>query len=165
MFVFSLRTSKKRMILILGIIVAVLLLVFAVMNHDMPVANDGAISLKASNGQERLAFLSQFGWEAEEDPVRVEEVIIPTQFNAVYENYNKLQLTQNFDLTKYAGKTAKKWTYRIRNFPGYGENSEYIQANILVCDGVVIGGDICSVEENGFMRSFDFPEPGEQYVE
>ncbi len=165
MFVFSLRANKKRLLLILAGVVAALLVLYFAVNRDSPVTNDGAISLKASNEQERLAFLSQFGWEVDEDPVAVEEVIIPTQFNSVYEKYNQLQLSQNFDLTKYAGKTAKKWTYRIKNYPGYGADSDLIQANVLVCENAVIGGDICDLQHDGFMRGFDFPEQGEQLVE
>ena len=165
MFVFSLRANRKKLLLILVDIVVILIVAFVSISGDSPVANDGAISLKASNEQERLAFLSQFGWAVKEDPVAVEEVIIPTEFNEVYERYNQLQLSQNFDLTKYAGKTAKKWTYTIKNYPGYGENSDYIQANILVYEGAVIGGDVSSLEQDGFMRTFDFPEQGEQLVE
>ena len=165
MFVLSLRANKKRLVLILaGVAVALLVLFFAV-NRNTPAANDGAISLKASDAGERLAFLSQFGWEVDEDPVKVEEVIIPAEFNSVYEKYNQLQLEQNFDLTKYAGRTAKKWTYKIKNYPGYGEDCDFIHANILVCEGAVIGGDVSSQEQNGFMRGFDFPEQGEQRVE
>ncbi len=165
MFVLSLRANKKRLVFILAGIVAVLLVIYFAVNRESPAVNDGAISLKASDAGERLAFLSQFGWEVDEDPVKVEEVIIPTEFNSVYEKYNQLQIGQNFDLTKYAGKTAKKWTYKIKNYPGYGADSDFIHANILVCEGAVIGGDVSSQEQNGFMRGFDFPEQGEQLVE
>ena len=165
MFVLSLRANKKRLVFILAGIVAVLLIIYFAVNRESPTVNDGAISLKAADAGERLAFLSQFGWEVDEDPVKVEEVIIPTEFNSVYEKYNQLQIGQNFDLTKYAGKTAKKWTYRIKNYPGYGADCDFIHANILVCEGAVIGGDVSSQEHNGFMRGFDFPEQGEQLDE
>ncbi len=158
MLVLSLKANKKRLIILLCALVVILSVVYVAINRDAPVVNDGAISLKASNEEERLAFLSQFGWEVSEDPVAVEEVIIPTQFNEVYEKYNQLQISQNFDLTKYAGKTAKKWTYEVKNYPGYGADSGLIRANILVCDGVIIGGDVSSIEENGFMQTFDLPE-------
>ena len=165
MFVLSLRTHKKSLILGLSCVVIALLVLYFAVNREAPVVNDGAISLKASTQQERLAFFSQFGWDVDEDPVKVEEVVIPTEFNEVYAKYNQLQIKQNFDLTKYAGKTVKKWTYRIKNYPGYGTDSDFIHANILVCEGAVIGGDVSSLEQNGFMRTFDFPEQGEQLVE
>ena len=36
-------------------------------------------------------------------------------------------------------------TYEITNYTGY-ENTGFIHANILVYDGKVIGGDVCSTE-------------------
>ena len=113
-----------------------------------------------SQSVERLgtrAFLSQFGWDIEEDPVEVAEVIIPAEFDRGYEKYNEIQKAQNLDLTPYAGKRAKRWTYNIKNYPGYEGDSGTVQANILVYEGAVIGGDICSTELDGFMQGFDFP--------
>ena len=69
---------------------------------------------QASNASERAAFLSQFGWEIEEDPVEVAEVINPAEFDRGYEKYNEIQKAQNLDLTPYAGKRAKRWTYNIK---------------------------------------------------
>ena len=71
--------------------------------------------------------------------------------------YNEIQKAQNLDLTPYAGKRAKRWTYNIKNYPGYEGDSGTVQANILVYEGAVIGGDICSTELDGFMQGFDFP--------
>ncbi len=157
MFIVSLKANKKRLLIILCCIFALLLTLFIVFKGEAPVVNDGAINLKASNESERLTFLSQFGWDVDPDPVKVEEVIIPTEFNEVYEKYNQLQISQNFDLTAYAGKCVKKWTYAVKNYPDYPEESGFVQANMLVLDGVVIGGDVSSIEENGFMNTFDFP--------
>ena len=56
-------------------------------------------------------------------------------------------------MTEFAGERAKCWTYTVKNYEGY-ENQECIHANILVYDGKVIGGDICSVELDGFMHGF-----------
>ena len=44
---------------------------------------------------------------------------------------------QNLDLTPYAGKRAKRWTYNIKNYPGYEGDSGTVQANILVYEGDV----------------------------
>ena len=116
------------------------------------------IVLKASDTKERVAFLSQFGWEVSEDPLEVAEVIIPTEFDETYKAYNDIQKKQGFDLEKYKGTRVKRWTYEIKNYPGYAGNSGCIRANILVCDGNVIGGDICSVELDGFMHGFKVKE-------
>ena len=65
-------------------------------------------SIQAGENEQRIDFLKQFGWEVEQEPVSIEEIVIPQQFNQVYERYNELQKTQGMDLTKYAGKTVKK---------------------------------------------------------
>lgn len=165
MLVISLKANKKRLVVLAVITVVLMILAISVFGGAKQVADTSAISYKAGNNEQRLAFLSQFGWKVEEDPVSVEEVIIPINFNKIYESYNELQKSQDLDLTKYAGETAKKWTYQVKNYPGYGEDSDCIRANLLVFEGVIIGGDISNIEQDGFMRTFDFPEQGEQLVE
>ncbi len=159
MFVYSVKTSKMKIAVLLAAVAVVAAgIVFVALRGGQPAANDGAISLKAGNAQERVAFLSQFGWKITEDPVEVAEVIIPAEFDEVYTKYNELQKAQNFDLQPYSTMRVKRWTYEVLNYPGYENRSGVVQANLLICDGVVIGGDICSVELDGFMQGFDFPE-------
>ena len=157
MFVFSLRANKKRVILMAVLLVSIALGLFFTRNSDLPVTDDSGISLKAADAEQRVAFLSQFGWEIEEDPVQVEEIVIPAEFDETYEKYNEIQLAQNMDLSAYAGKTAKKWTYTVKNYPGYETENSCIRANLIVFDGAVVGGDISSLEQGGFMQGFDFP--------
>lgn len=107
----------------------------------------------AEDAAGRIAFLSQFGWEVVPDPVEVREIIIPAEFDAAYEKYNEIQKEHGLDLSDYSAQRAKRWTYEVKNYPGY-ENSGLVQANIFVLDGKVIGGDICSLETDGFMHSF-----------
>ncbi len=157
MFVFSVKSSKLKLaLLILFVAAAVILL--SVFSKDAPAAKDGAISLKAGNAAERVAFLSQFGWEFDEDPAEVAEVIIPEEFDEEYKKYNDIQLGQNLDLAPYAGKRVKRWTYSIKNYPGYESKPGSVYGNILVYNGAVIGGDVCSTEINGFIQGFDPPE-------
>ncbi|MDR2753070.1 MAG: DUF4830 domain-containing protein [Oscillospiraceae bacterium] len=116
------------------------------------------VRLAAATAQERLTFLSQFGWEVAEDPLEVSEVIIPAQFDETYGKYNEIQKAQNLDLAKYAGKRVKRWTYEIKNYPGYEKKPGVVQANLLIEKGLVVGGDICSLELGGFLHGFDFPQ-------
>ena len=106
--------------------------------------------------EERLQYLAQFGWSVHEEPVSVQEIFIPAQFGDVYNNYNAIQLAQGFDLLPYAGRSVKKWVYAVTNYPGYAQSEAYVQATLLVCQGIIIGGDICSVELDGFMHGFDY---------
>lgn len=157
MFVYSVKSSKIKMVLLITVIVLAIGALFLLSRGDKSAANDGGISLKAGNAEERIAFLSQFGWEVKEDPVEVTEILIPAEFDQTYENYNKIQKGQDLDLSLYAGKRVKRWTYEIKNYPGYENKDGTVQANILVFNGLVIGGDISSLELNGFMQGFDFP--------
>lgn len=155
MFVYSVKSNQIRFFLIvLFIIVSIAAIVILAKNGNVESAAAVKPSLDASTEEERLAFLGGFGWQADKGSEEVTEVIIPEEFDEVYLSYNELQKQQGFDLQDYAGKRVKRWTYTVTNYPGY-ENKPCIRANILVLDGKVIGGDICSVELDGFMHAFD----------
>ena len=165
MFICSFKTSKVK--LAAGFFVAVAavcLLVSTAVRTASPAIAPGGINLAAEDSRQRIDFLKQFGWEVREDPLEVSEIIIPMEFNAVYQSYNELQLKQGFDLTAYGGKRVKRWTYAVTNYPNYDETADCIHADILVCDGRVIGGDICSVELNGFMHGFEMQSAPETTV-
>lgn len=158
MFVYSVKTSKAKIAALLIGVCAVIIALFLVIGRGKrPVADDSAVNYKASTAAERTAFLSQFGWKISEDPVEICEVIIPEDFEAGYSEYAEMNKAQGFDLEPYKGMRAKKWTYDILNYPGLENKSGIIQANILIFEGRVIGGDICSLEEGGFINGFDFP--------
>ena len=82
------------------------------------------------------------------------EIVIPEEFDDVYLRYNELQKKQGLDLSKYRSKRVKRWTYIIKNYPGYSETDDCVRINLLVFDGCVIGGDVSSVELDGFMHTF-----------
>ena len=153
MFVYSVQ-SKHIKALALGMFVVFTVISLMVLSRESKMtSNDGSINLKASTHEDRMSFVSQFGWEVEEEPIEIKEIIIPTEFDDTYNAYNQIQKEQGFDLLEYAGERAKRWTYIVKNYEGY-ENKESIHINILVHDGIVIGGDVCSVELDGFMHGF-----------
>ena len=84
---------------------------------------------------------------------KVEKVAAKTNEQRIsfFEKYNEIQKQQGCDLSKYAGKRCKRYTYVIENYPGQAEG---VRANILVYKNKVIGGDVCSVELDGFMHGF-----------
>ena len=158
MFIYAVKSSKKKLAVIAGgvaVLIAVLILILIRAGSAPSAANPGDISIRAENEQERIAFLSQYGWDVREEPVKVEEVLIPNEFDDVYTNYNEIQLKQGFDLNPYKGCRAKRWTYTILNYPdsdGIQPTDGSVRANLLIYDGVVIGGDVCSVALDGFMH-------------
>ena len=162
MFVYSVKTSKSKIIALVIAIVAIIVAVVVVAGKsNAPAAADSQINIKAENAEQRAAFLSQFGWEFMPDPVEVTEVIVPSDFSKGYTEYAEMNKAAGFDLEPYKGLRAKRWTYEILNYPGYENKTGYIRANVLVYEGMVIGGYICSLEQNGFMHSFEKPEAGQ----
>lgn len=153
MFVFSVHKRQIKMALLVLCIAAVAVAFFVVSNQGVEAAKEAQMNVRAATAEERVAYLSQFGWSVEDDPVEVSEVIIPETFDDTYTQYNELQKAQGFDLSVYAGKRVKRWIYRVTNYPGF-ENCDCIQATLLVFDGQIIGGDVCSTELDGFMHGF-----------
>ena len=102
MFVFSVRANKPKIIVALCVLAAVMILLTVVFSTgDNPVTKGKDISSKAADSAERIAFLSQFGWKINEEPVEVTEVIIPSEFNDTYTSYNEIQKKQSMNLEPY----------------------------------------------------------------
>ncbi len=157
MFVFSVNPKKTvRYFLPVGVIAvaAAFFLFFNIERGAASAASGNALSYRAGTKEERLGFISQFGWEVSEEPAEVREIVIPDVFDEVYENYNELQKKQELDLSLYCGKRVKRWTYTVINYPGYPEGDDSVRINLLVFDGRVVGGDVSSVELDGFMHTF-----------
>ncbi len=153
MFVYSVKTKQLKVLLLVSFVLFTAVSLFILSRESQETVSSNEIILSAETHDERMKFISQFGWEVDEEPVQVKEVIIPTEADDVYNAYNDIQRSQSFDLTEYAGERAKCWTYTVKNYEGY-ENQECIHINMLVYDGKVIGGDVCSVELDGFMHGF-----------
>ena len=106
---------------------------------------------KIRSNEDRIAFLSQFGWQVEPTPTESTTVTIPAEFDKVFASYNELQRRQGLDLSGYASRTVERYTYKITNYEGYDGT---VQANLLISRGRVIGGDVCSADINGFIHGF-----------
>lgn len=154
MRVVTFKTTRKSIFFtLLGITAAFALVVTLIGSFAGRETSGKGESVAAASNSQRVAFLTQYGWTVTEEPVEVREIVIPETFGDVYNNYNKIQLEQGFDLTAYQGKSVKRYTYMVTNYPGY-EEKECILANLLVDGDNVIGGDICSTELDGFMHTF-----------
>lgn len=156
MFVISLNSEKLKKYFIIALACALTTIggIISVNSESAPAAKVGGVNMRASTAEERIAFFSQFGYEISEDPLEVKEVVIPAEFDETYESYNEIQKSQGLDLAKYRGKRVKMWSYAIKNYPGYENTDGTIRGNILVFDGIVVGGDISNIELGGFMRGF-----------
>lgn len=154
MFLVSLKSLKGKLFLLISAVAAIVI-VFAVIsnseNAEITEPTDGTLNFSASTEEDRMNFITSLGLTVESDPSGVTEIIIPEEFNETFTNYNEIQKQSGLDLEPYKGCTVKKWTYTVTNYPGY-EGTQSIKINLLVYKGKIIGGDICSLELDGFMK-------------
>lgn len=157
MFLVSLKSLKGKLMLLIAVVIAAVVLCVVLTDKNSPdnsessVQTDSALNYSAETHEQRMDFISQLGLKVNPEPESVGDVIIPQEFDDVYTEYNKLQKSAGLNLEPYKGCTVKKWTYNVTNYPEY-ENSSAIRINLLVYKGKIIGGDICSVELDGFMQ-------------
>lgn len=160
MFLVSLKSLKGKLILLVCVVVAAVVLC-VVFSSDKEITPDESmtglvhseLNFSASTEEERMRFIGQLGFTAKESPESVGDVLIPEEFDDIYTAYNELQKECGLDLSRYKGVSVKKWTYILTDYPGY-EDKDCIRINMLIYKGKIIGGDICSVELDGFMHSF-----------
>ncbi len=153
MFVYSVKSGHIKTVFLVMFAVITVISLAVLSKESSSTSADGEQVFTAADNTQRLSFISNYGWEVDEEAVEVKEVVIPEELDDTYTAYNEIQKSQGFDLTLYAGRRVKRWTYIINNYEGY-ENRDCIRINILVCDDIIIGGDVCSVELDGFMHGF-----------
>jgi len=105
--------------------------------------------------QDRLDYLQKWGWLTAEEPASVEEVLLPETFDGAYADYLALQESQGFDLAACAGKTVKRYTYAVTNFPGLQKD---VWASLLVWKKTVVGGEIFCSQGDGFTLGLAYPQ-------
>ena len=161
MFVYSMRASTVRFFGVIFVALAALVTLVALVPELQPVAAVGEVTESESlrfdgirSNEERVAFLSQFGWEVTPEATESTTVTIPREFDKVFAAYNELQRAQGLDLSDFGGRTVERYTYTVTNYQGYEGT---VLANLLVYRGRVIGGDICSADASGFLHGFSAP--------
>ena len=133
--------KKRALIVLVGAALVLCALIRAVA--------DGSGPRVKTNG-DRVKFLADLGWQVDEQPLSVSEVVIPMEFSDVYRKFNELQTEQGYDLADHQGERTVIYAYRVRNYAGYDGP---VIAELYVAGGRVIGGDIHSLALDGFMHS------------
>jgi hypothetical protein len=155
MFYFSTHVTKKKIAVIFAcLLIPVLIAALSSwINSNPEKLKEQSLSseISASTREERIAFLSEYGWIADGNTESICEATIPSPDDSVFSEYLNLQKSQGFSLEQFAGRDAVQYTYKITNYP---ENPDYVYANILVLDGIVIGGDIHDSRVGGFVEGF-----------
>ncbi len=103
--------------------------------------------------KERTDVLKGFGWEVSDTPIESEAIRLPGQMDAVYSEYNKIQKKAGLSLENYLGMAAVRYTYEVKNHTNGGAHQ--VRANLIVCEGKVIAGDIMITAIDGFMHALN----------
>ena len=144
MFAVDFRAPKRRIILITLVIMAILL-VGAVFRLDIsPQTSESETS--GTDSFSVADYIASFGFETDESTCVIDEIIVPTEFNDVYENYNAIQKEQGFDLSSYKGKTLSRYTLEVTN---YTEKEKEVFAEVLTYRGKVVAADIYCTNAEG----------------
>lgn len=158
MLIVTAKMPKRK--LTLGVGLAALLCCCAIaLNFGQAMGREASASALPSpkgvkSNQDRVDYLSAYGWQVSEDPIATQELLIPEDMDESYREYLTLQNGQGFDLQKYAGKRVKRYTYEVFNYPT-GEAG--VQANLLIYKNTVIGGEVLSPQLDGFLHGLAMP--------
>ena len=146
------KVNLKKILIVAAVIVGVILVLLRFSGDDTePTAGKALMDTNDA----RVQFLTDCGWQVAASPVESTQVKIPKEMTEVFRRYNALQISQGYDLTRYAGKEVMRYVYRVDNYPGA---TEPVYATLLVYKNQVIGGDITDTAANGAIRGFQMPK-------
>ena len=153
---FDLTAKMRRFKLLIIAILAVFLIIFAVsfLFREKVTVSAFSQSTVADTAEKRISFLTYFGWDVDDESESSQNIVIPRTFPPVYDEYNKIQLSQGCDLRDYSGLEVVRYTYEVKNYPNY---DGAVYAELLVYKNVIIGGDIHSAALDGFIHGLSFP--------
>lgn len=156
MFIVTARVPRKKLLagsvtVLCCCLVIATALILTLGGQAVPTS---AESSGVRSNEDRVAYLNELGWQVSDTPVTTEELLIPETFDESYDAYLALQAQQGFDLTKYAGKRVKRYTYDVTN---YSDSGVGVQAALLVYKNKVIGGQLQAAD-----GSFVLPLSGQQ---
>ncbi len=107
------------------------------------------------SAENRLDYLAEWGWQVAEEPLSVEELLIPEILDDSYAEYMALQQSQGFDLNALTGERVKRYSYAVLNYP---TGEEGVQLNLLIYNNTVVGGEVLSPQLDGFLHGLAMPE-------
>ncbi|MBQ3692540.1 MAG: DUF4830 domain-containing protein [Clostridia bacterium] len=96
---------------------------------------------------QRIHFLTQLGYTVNSSSEESENIKIPEEFGDVYNRYNELQKQSGTNLLNYRGADCVRYTYT--------EEGSDRRFNLIVYEGRIIGGDVCTVALDGEMSALE----------
>lgn len=101
-----------------------------------------------------VEYLQELGWQVESDPIETLDLQLPQQLTESWGDYAAMQDEQGFPFTDYAGQPIRRYTFRVTNYPGVESG---VQANLYLCEDVLIGGDVVATGKGGFQHGLAYP--------
>jgi len=153
MFITSIKLTKQKMIG--AVVIAGLLLVGLIIwiassgGNNVEPAGNLPSTRNIRTEQDRVDFLNAAGWQVSDVGAQSQEVLIPSVFDEVFERYNEMQKVDGFDLSQYKNRRVMRHTFRVTNHPVEGEE---VVVTLLVYRNRIIGGDVSSINYDGFMH-------------
>lgn len=116
----------------------------------------GVFSVDASVNNMNVEYAQNLGWKINPSPVSITHLVIPNEFDAVFETYNALQKKSGFDLSPFRGKRVSRYTYEVENHIHSQDSNVFL--GILVFENRIIAGEISSTDITGFMHTITAAE-------
>ena len=118
MVIMTAKLPKRRILLVVLLLLAaavVLALCLGGAKHggEKPQRTDA----KGGTNEARIAFLAEYGWEVNAEPVQTQQVRVPEEPGEVFLRYNELQVSQGYDLLQYSGQELTRYVYQVTNYP------------------------------------------------
>lgn len=149
----SKRTKAALAVIAAGVVLAVIVLL-----AGRAGGGETAPQWQLDTNDDRVAYLGSLGWQVEPEPVETLQFLLPQTLEEPYLTYNELQDAQGFDLSACCGKQVARYTYAVTNYP---DRAEGVQANLYVCEGQPVAGDILCAGADGFQDTLVYPETAE----
>ena len=153
MFVYTLRATGIKFFAAIAVSVALLTAIIGILPSVSAAVDVAAVNTEFGNidsTDDMVEFLSTLGYTVENTPVSTIEITIPEEFDAVFEEYNRVQRAQGLNLKRYLGKTATVYVFRVCEYDYDGE----VFATLFIRNGRIIAGDVCSCDGEGFVKGF-----------
>ena len=150
MLIVTAKLSKGKLIGIVAAAAALLILIIFLANRGTGTSMETAAPGKLSTSEQRVAYLASLGYTVDPEPVRTQEVLIPKEWNEVYEQYAAIQSAQGFKLSKCKGKRVMQYVYHITNWSE--PDSDPVYAKLVCYKGRLIAGELTRSGEDGFLR-------------
>ena len=124
--------------------------ILMILGTNTSVAQGDADNFYKSNSvnTEKVSFSNQYKMKVGA------RLFLPKELEEPYLSYNVLQRAQGFDLEPCCGKTVERCTYTVKNHP----SGKVCQADLYICGGEIVAGDILCTGEGGFIAPLAFPK-------